>query len=407
MGDSFSVDDKLKDNPDDPRYVFWCIQHNDYKAFRRAISTEAFSANPDIIYKGEGKQVDWGFSPLIHCCYELRTKMASDLINKHGDTMDLNLKCTNEHEWTALHWAVENGWKGTKELVDVLLKNGANYNTVYDNKGRSAFDLSDSRQYWDLNMRFILGNLTEGRQSIVMDEQARHEEEDATVKYIANELLKTYQDQAAVAGFKQVLYEICAGCITKKKPIDSTLYILAYEMSNDEEKNTFCDLILNAVDKLLDNKQSTKLDTAWLRKYLLKCCIWQKKYYAPIEDGVAPPPQGDHTDGGSDNEELNRLRRENKRLRKIIDDNGYKYDVEDGVIDDILNEIKEDSEEDEANTKGETESTDDATKETKKAADNEKDKATSQGDDDAPKTKDENDTTATGETETADAETEN
>merc|ERR1712130_201399 len=208
--------------------------------------------------------------------------------------------------------------------MGVLLKDSrVDHLTIYDNKGRAAMDLSEDRQYWDLFMKFLLRDMTEGRQSIVIEEQQRHEEEDAVAKYICHDLLKNHKDKESVKGFKRILYEICGKCIALKKPIDSTLYIIAYEMSNNYEKNKFCDLILNATETILDNKKSTKLDTAWLKKYLLKCCIWQKKYYEPCEkvEDTLDESEGDTFDdekGG--NEELKKLRTENKRLKKIIND---------------------------------------------------------------------------------------
>lgn len=58
--------------------------------------------------------------------------------------------------------------------VDIILKHPlCDANTVYENKGRSGFDLSEDRQYWKINMKFILQNLSEQRQSTVKDEQFR------------------------------------------------------------------------------------------------------------------------------------------------------------------------------------------------------------------------------------------
>lgn len=45
------------------------------------------------------------------------------------------------------------------------------------------------------------------------------------------------------------------------------MYILAYEISNDFDKNEFCDLILNECNYILDNKKSNAFLTAWLKKY--------------------------------------------------------------------------------------------------------------------------------------------
>eukprot|EP00483_Globobulimina_turgida_P011010 UN11031 len=246
MGKNFSVDANLKDTPDDPRYIFWAIQEDNYKAFRYAISKEEFKSNPNLIYEGEGEEVDWKFNPLIHCCYKERVKMCADLMNNFSDILDVNYHSKNEHEWTALLWAIE---KNNEYIVDILLRNDRiDHTSIYDNKGRSAMDLSEDRNYWNLNMKFILRDLTEGRQSLVTSEQHRHEEEDAVGAYIkelfANNIVGSEKE---IQMFKKILFEICKHCIVNRKPIDSTLYIVAYEISNAYEKNEFCDIILNVV----------------------------------------------------------------------------------------------------------------------------------------------------------------
>ena len=63
MGESFSVDEKLKDDKENQLYVFYAIEHNDYPGFRYAISKPQFSANPNLIYEGEGKKIEWKFKP--------------------------------------------------------------------------------------------------------------------------------------------------------------------------------------------------------------------------------------------------------------------------------------------------------------------------------------------------------
>eukprot|EP01084_Bolivina_argentea_P067491 122902_1 len=374
MGKSFSVDETLKNRRDDPYYIFWTIEEDNYAEFRSAISKEEFKLNPNIIYSGKGEEIEWKFNSLIYCCYKQRIKMCSDLINNFNNKLDINYQSKNEHEWTALHWAVE---KNNELIIDILLRNDLiNYNLLYDNKGRSAMDLSQDRQYWNIYMKFILRDLTEGRQSLVTNEQLRHEEEDAVGEYV-KQLFKnnTVGNNNEILMFKKILFSICKHCILNRKPIDSTLYIIAYEISNNYEKNQFCDTILNTVDQILDNKISNKLQTAWLKKYLLPCCIWQKKYYEPCEKPMGMNNEGNDNevkiDGNNtyDSKELDTLKMENKRLKKIIlsiktavnntNDNNietmsklidnikhltnYELSEDSTVVDDILNELDSDT----------------------------------------------------------------
>lgn len=55
QGETFSVDENLKTDPQSDYYVFCAIENDDYAAFRQAISKENFQQNLDLIYAGEGR----------------------------------------------------------------------------------------------------------------------------------------------------------------------------------------------------------------------------------------------------------------------------------------------------------------------------------------------------------------